>query len=66
MTAAAGIVRHTTAARCFDHALLRAHLDFAAALVARAPAFQLVYPHHPDAPLKIGALLARRLREERP
>ncbi len=57
--AAAGIVRHTTAARCFDHALLRAQLDFAAAVAAAVPCFRLIYPHHPGAPEKIGALLAR-------
>lgn len=59
LAAAAGIVRHTTAARCFDHTLLRAHLDFAASLAAQVPCFRLVYPHHPAAPEKIGALLAR-------
>ena len=59
LVAAAGILRHTTAARCFDQELLRCHLDFAAGLVAEVPCFTLVYPHHQDAPKKIGALLAR-------
>lgn len=58
MVAAAGLLRHTTAARCFDFPLLRAHLDFAAALVARVPCRRLRYPHGEDAPKKIGALLA--------
>lgn len=59
MVAAAGLLRHTTAARCFDAALLRDHLGFAAALVAAVPCRRLQYPHHPDAPKKIGTLLAR-------
>lgn len=59
MVAAAGVLRHTTAARCFDPPLLRTHLDFAASLASQIPVFRLIYPHHPGAPEKIGALLAR-------
>lgn len=60
MAAAAGLLRHTTAARCFDIPLMRAHLDFAASVVARVPCRRLFYPHHADAPKKIGALLTHR------
>lgn len=59
LEAVAGILRHTTAARCFDQELLRSHLDFAAGLGARVPCFRLLYPHRRDAFEKIGALLAR-------
>jgi hypothetical protein len=59
LDAAAGILRHTTGARCFDQLLLRRHLDFAAGLSARVACYRLVYPHRPDACKKIGALLAR-------
>lgn len=58
MIAAAGILRHTTAARCFDSRLLRKHLDFAAALVAQIPCQRLVYPHRDDVFPRIAALLA--------
>lgn len=58
MIAAAGILRHTTAARCFDSRLLRKHLDFAAALVAQIPAFRLIYPHCLDGFPKVKALLS--------
>lgn len=58
MIAAAGILRHTTAARCFNPRLLRKHLDFAAALVAQIPCQRLVYPHRGDVFPRIAALLA--------
>ncbi len=59
LAGAAGILSHTTASRCFDPPLLRSHLDFASDLVAEVSVQRLVYPHHPEAPGKIRALLAR-------
>ena len=58
MIAAAGILRHTTAARCFNPRLLRQHLNFAAALVAQIPCQRLIYPHRDDVFPRIAALLA--------
>lgn len=59
LAATAGILGHTTAARCFDQELLRRHLDFAAGLAGQVPCFRLRYPHRPGAIEKIGALLTR-------
>lgn len=60
--AALALVRHTVAARLFDHTLLARHLATCSEAAARVPVRRLTYPHQYDVLSRVCSMLATDLR----